>query len=302
MIENYKNTNLDHANRVDFVNSGVISFASRFISQPHHLECYLIANPFRKNVILNLNPQTNFSLEIINKIIAQDNYIIANKDKFKAEKAIYFLLLWEYLKKDENQNFISKSRANYLIELLNSISIDKIGSYLYDRFFAISNPNLFSKIQKSIEKSFEEQKEDKKYVENIISSIAFKNNINIKISSRIKSIYSISEKIRKKNLLIDQLNDLVGIRIITENEVCCYRILNQIIIKFDIIHDALKDYIACPKDNGYRSIHASILYNNKPIEIQIRSKDMHLAAEYGTACHNTYKNSDNLTIIQSYIE
>ena len=109
------------------------------------------------------------------------------------------------------------------------------------------------------------------------------------ILSRVKHRYSIHLKMQRKGISIDEVLDLLAVRIITDDKVRCYTILGLIHLHFQPLSSRFKDYIAVPKDNGYQTIHTSVFYNTAIFEIQIRTHDMHQTAELGVAAHWKYK-------------
>lgn len=111
----------------------------------------------------------------------------------------------------------------------------------------------------------------------------------IKIFSRVKHYYSIYLKMQRKGVNIDEVLDLLAIRILVENEIDCYKVLGFIHLEYKPLIARFKDYIATPKENGYQTIHTTVFYNSKIHEVQIRTFDMHNMAEYGIAAHWKYK-------------
>ncbi|CAO2202125.1 unnamed protein product [Urochloa humidicola] len=110
------------------------------------------------------------------------------------------------------------------------------------------------------------------------------------ISGRHKSLYSIYSKMIKKNLTMDDVHDIHGLRLVVETEQDCYRALDIVHKLWPRVTGRFKDYISHPKLNGYRSLHTVIMCEGvHPFEIQIRTKEMHLQAEYGFAAHWRYK-------------
>ena len=133
--------------------------------------------------------------------------------------------------------------------------------------------------------------------ENIIDEIRYElkkifleEDIFCKIDGRIKSPYSIWNKIKNKNISFEQLSDIMAFRIITNSTRECYRCLGIVHRRFSYIHGRFKDFISAPKSNGYRALHTSIMGpKNKKIEIQFRSNVMNQIADYGVASHWKYK-------------
>ncbi|KAG6428841.1 hypothetical protein SASPL_106880 [Salvia splendens] len=112
-------------------------------------------------------------------------------------------------------------------------------------------------------------------------------------SGRHKSLYSIYSKMSKKKLNMDEIHDIHGLRLIVESEEDCYKALSVVQQLWHVVPERFKDYIACPKCNGYQSLHTVVTGTDMvPLEVQIRTKEMHLQAEYGLAAHWRYKEGD----------
>jgi GTP diphosphokinase / guanosine-3',5'-bis(diphosphate) 3'-diphosphatase len=117
--------------------------------------------------------------------------------------------------------------------------------------------------------------------------------IPIKISGREKHPFSIWRKMQERHVAFEQLTDINAFRVITEDADACYRALGVLHRRWQMVPGRFKDFISTPKRNGYRSIHTTIMFaKNMRVEVQIRSKDMHKASEYGLAAHWAYKQSD----------
>ena len=133
--------------------------------------------------------------------------------------------------------------------------------------------------------------------ENIIDEIRYSlkkifsaENIECEIYGRIKTPYSIWNKIKRKEVSFEQLSDIMAFRIITNSTRECYKLLGLIHRKFPYIHGRFKDFISSPKNNGYRALHTSVIGpKNKKIEIQFRSNVMNQIGEFGVAAHWKYK-------------
>ena len=110
------------------------------------------------------------------------------------------------------------------------------------------------------------------------------------VDRRVKTTYSLYRKLLAKNWNIDEVYDIIALRIILKNKEDCYKVLGFIHAKWPPILYRFKDYIALPKSNDYQSLHTSIQIQNQAIEFQIKTDAMHQVAEFGTASHLMYKN------------
>ena len=115
------------------------------------------------------------------------------------------------------------------------------------------------------------------------------NTDNLKIFSRIKHHYSIYLKMQRKGVTIDEILDLLAIRILVDTPIECYDVLGHIHMKYKPLIARFKDYISTPKENGYQTIHTTVFYDSSIYEVQIRTFDMNKVAEYGVAAHWIYK-------------
>lgn len=171
-------------------------------------------------------------------------------------------------------------------------------SYIYPKDFKKINDYLIShdyQIQLTLNKFISK-------VEELMRQNGF-SDFEFKIRSRIKHKYSTFLKMHRKGITIDEVLDLFAIRVIVESEVDCYRVLGIIHLNFKPLIARFKDYVAIPKENGYKTIHTTVFDDSKIYEVQIRTKEMHKVAEYGIAAHWIYKsgikNSPNLDWLKS---
>lgn len=156
-----------------------------------------------------------------------------------------------------------------------------------------SNPDAYQQIKAVIS-----QKKDERaaYLENAVSKIqaeADKLGIQITITSRAKHFYSIYQKMRKRNKEAGELFDLLALRIICHKNSECYALVGIVHSLWKPLDGRFKDYIAMPKSNGYQSLHTTVMCEDRPLEIQIRTQKMHDIAEHGVASHWLYKKGSN---------
>lgn len=215
-----------------------------------------------------------------------------NIDCAKAEHKNALIIYLCYIKAliKDNQK-IANETAKYALNILNDLDNNLLKQNICDKLFKITNPLEFNKLSSLIleKQSLEQYLKLENELLNKIDLSLKDSNINHEISSRIKSIYSLHQKINNKNLALKQINDFLGIRIILDNIQDCYDTLSNLAKFFNLQIDKTKDYISYPKENGYQSLHLIIDSNSQPIEVQIRTKKMHQQCEFGSASHQKYK-------------
>jgi GTP pyrophosphokinase len=113
--------------------------------------------------------------------------------------------------------------------------------------------------------------------------------VKARVYGRPKHIYSIYQKIHQREVPFEEIRDLFGLRVLVNSVGDCYAVIGILHNKWNHIPEQFKDFIGLPKANGYRSLHTTILDRAQPVEIQIRTHEMHQIAEYGIAAHWRYK-------------
>jgi len=190
----------------------------------------------------------------------------------------------------EEQKRIATEVLDIYAPLAYRLGLDKIRVELEDLAFHTLNLRKYDEIANFLEESREKRE---KGIEEAIAKIKeiAKGKVKIiKIKGRPKHIHSIYKKLLKKGIRLNELYDLLGIRIVAEKIKDCYILLGLLHENFTPLEGRLKDYIANPKPNFYRSIHTAVkLPNNKIAEIQIRTQEMNEFAEEGVAGHWRYK-------------
>jgi len=170
------------------------------------------------------------------------------------------------------------------------LGIYKLKSELEDLSFEVLYPKQFAKITEMVQEKIIARQVQ---IDESIRIVAEKLNevkISADISGRSKSFYSIYNKISKQNRDIDDIYDLIAIRVIVEDVKSCYAVLGIIHSIWKPVPGRFKDYIANPKFNMYQALHTTIIgQRGDPLEIQIRTFEMHKFAEYGIAAHYKYK-------------
>ncbi len=188
------------------------------------------------------------------------------------------------------QQLISKETLDIYSPIANRLGLYKIKRELDDLSLKYLKPEVYKQIQKRID---ELRHEGEEYIQRIIEEInklLEENSIKGRVSGRIKGVYSIYTKMQKQKISLDQVYDIIAFRVIVDSIKDCYAVLGFIHGKWRPIQDRIKDYISSPKSNMYQSLHTTVIGpKGKPLEIQIRTYQMHYIAEYGIAAHWKYK-------------
>lgn len=162
-----------------------------------------------------------------------------------------------------------------------------------------TNPDAFQQIKAVISQKKEERAAYLASAVSKIQSEADKLGIKISITSRAKHFYSIYQKMRKRNKEPGELFDLLALRIICQKNEECYALVGIVHSLWKPLDGRFKDYIAMPKSNGYQSLHTTVMCEDRPLEIQIRTQKMHDIAEHGVASHWLYKKGTNHDLVNS---
>ena len=184
---------------------------------------------------------------------------------------------------------------NLYVPLSYAVGVGDMGRKIEDLAFKKLHPKKHRKIVAYL-KALNYQESDLLNLRENLESFLKKNRIEILISGRIKRPYSIWQKMRSKRIPLRNVTDIMAIRIIARHIDECYKVLELLSSVYNFHPESFKDYIKNPKDNGYQSLHAVFdLPNNKKIEVQIRTYDMHVNAECINASHWYYKYHHLLT-------
>lgn len=203
----------------------------------------------------------------------------------------------EFLPKEKRQRFVRETLEIYA-PIANRLRLGRIKGELEDWAFKYADPeefrwlnNLTMKLYASREQTLEKIKEE------IKKSLEQENIKVYSIHDRTKHLYSLYNKMKKNNLDINQVYDLVALRIIVPEISDCYAVLGIIHRKYRPLKGRIKDYIAQPKPNGYQSLHTTVFAEDGQIvEFQIRTPKMHEEAEFGLAAHWHYKEKGSFQI------
>lgn len=200
----------------------------------------------------------------------------------------------------EKQRRIAKETLDIYAPIANRLGLNDIYQELEDLSFQYLYPMRFRAISKAIMAARGNRKEVVTKILDAIKQQLKTVNIDAEVSGREKHLYSVYKKMSGKTTAFSQIYDIYGFRVIVKDLSACYMALGIIHGLYKPIASKFKDYIAIPKANGYQSLHTTLFGPfGTPIEVQIRSQEMHSIAEAGVAAHWLYKASDaQLTVLQ----
>ncbi|MGN1125731.1 MAG: RelA/SpoT family protein [Candidatus Gastranaerophilaceae bacterium] len=190
----------------------------------------------------------------------------------------------------EKQKRIAQETLDIFAPLANRLGIGKIKAELEDLSLRYLHPDQYYEIVQLVSQTRDEREATVKVLMDKIAHDVKANGINAQITGRAKHYYSIYSKMKRLNISFHDLYDITAVRVIVDTERECYEVLGLIHSQFKPIPGRFKDYIAMPKGNFYQSLHTSVIGPKmRPLEVQIRTHQMHEVAEYGVAAHWRYK-------------
>ena len=256
-------------------------------------------------------------VEGVTKISVFENQAIADQDKKKFTKAENFRKLIIATSKDirvllvkiadrlhnmrtinylkDNNKKIRKAQETMEIyaPLADRMGMNRIRDELEDLSFEVLNNEARTLIKNRLDEIKYNNLINFKSLSEEFTKILNTSNIEVKIFGREKTPFSIWRKIQKKRTSLEQITDIIGFRVIVDSVTDCYKALGVFHSKWNCIPGRFKDYISSPKINRYQSLHTAIIGPNKrPIEIQLRTMQMHEFAQRGIAAHWKYKSNE----------
>ena len=194
----------------------------------------------------------------------------------------------EYLA-PERQQRIARETLDIYAPVANRLGMGLIRGELEDLAFRYLEPEAFLELQKKVASK---QKVFDKFLQEVQDAIREKmveNGIPAEVQGRTKRLYSLHLKIQKQQRNLDQIYDLLAVRVITDTVKNCYAALGVIHQIWRPVPGRFKDYIAMPRPNLYQSLHTTVIHAGQPFEVQIRTQEMHRIADQGVAAHWKYK-------------
>src|SRR5579863_172911 len=195
----------------------------------------------------------------------------------------------EYLPPEKRERIAAETLEIYA-PIAHRLGMGKIRGELEDLAFRYLEPEAFEDVQKAVESR---RKVSEEFLTEVCAQVEAKmkeHSIPAHIEGRIKRLFSIWQKLKRQQITIDQVYDLLAIRIITDSVKNCYAALGVIHNTWRPVPGRIKDFIAIPRPNLYQSLHTSVIGpHGQPFEVQIRTDEMHRVAEEGIASHWKYK-------------
>ncbi len=190
----------------------------------------------------------------------------------------------------ERQLAIAKETLEIYAPLAHRLGIYQVKRELEDLSFKVLDPEMFEEIKQRVRKKLPEREQIISNALEALTERLKKDKVEATLKGRPKHFYSIYEKMQRKNIALDQLYDLLALRVIVKTVAECYQVLGIVHTMWKPIPGQFDDYIANPKRNMYQSLHTTVVGpDGEPLEIQIRTWEMHYYAEYGIAAHWNYK-------------
>jgi GTP pyrophosphokinase len=188
------------------------------------------------------------------------------------------------------QQKIARETLDIYAPIAHRLGMGKIRGELEDLAFQYVDPISYNQVKEAIESRRKEGEAFLAEVQGIIEQKLKENKIQARVEARIKRIFSIWQKLQRQHISVDQIYDMFALRIITQSETDCYAVLGIIHNQWRPVPGRIKDFIAIPRNNFYKSLHTTVISEKgHAFEVQIRTEEMHKMAEEGIAAHWKYK-------------
>lgn len=232
----------------------------------------------------NYLPQTKDNLSKLLIAIGQDVRVII----IKLADRLHNLSTLQHMPKDK-QIKIARESLEVFAPMADRLGMGRVRMQMEELAFSYLDPVEFRKLQNLMKKRLGKSTRKLGIVRLEVEKALLSNTIKAEINGRVKSIYSLYCKLKKVNGNIDDIYDLMALRIVVETKEECYRVLGLLHSLYQPMISRIKDYIAIPKPNGYQSLHTTVITQTKQIvEFQIRTREMHEFAERGLAASFHY--------------
>jgi GTP pyrophosphokinase len=219
--------------------------------------------------------------------MAQDPRVVI----IKLADRLHNLQTLNHIKDPEKQSRIAIESLEIYAPIAHRLGIGKLKGSIEDHAFQYAYPKEYALTQKLIKTETRKNKQLlEKITRKILTQLAEKGVRVVKVDHRVKHLYSMWKKLKHYNMSVEKIYDIAALRIQVPRVEDCYTALGIVHESWKPVPGRIKDYIATPKPNGYQSLHTTVFTgNDRMIEVQIRTPEMHHDAEYGMASHVLYK-------------
>ena len=190
----------------------------------------------------------------------------------------------------ERQQKIARETLDIYAPIAHRLGMGKIRGELEDLAFQYVDPISYHQVKEAIESCRKEGEAFLAEVQKVIQHKLHENKIQARVEARIKRMYSVWQKLQRQRISVDQIYDMLALRVITQSESDCYAVLGILHALWRPVPGRIKDFIAIPRNNFYKSLHTTVISEKgHAFEVQIRTEEMHKMAEEGIAAHWKYK-------------
>lgn len=234
--------------------------------------------------LTNYLPQTKDNLSKLLIAVGQDVRVII----IKLADRLHNMSTLQHMK-PEKQIKIARESLEVFAPMADRLGMGRVRMQIEELAFSYLEPEEFKHLKTLMQKRLGKSTRKLGLVRSEVEAELKKHNISFEVNGRVKSIYSLHKKMKKVDNNIDDIYDLMALRVIVENKEDCYRVLGILHSMYQPMISRIKDYIAIPKPNGYQSLHTTVITPSKQIvEFQIRTFGMHEYAERGLAASFHY--------------
>jgi guanosine-3',5'-bis(diphosphate) 3'-pyrophosphohydrolase len=195
----------------------------------------------------------------------------------------------------EKQQRIARETLDVYAPIAHRLGMGLIRGELEDLSFRYLDANDYLELQKSVASRSKSLEKFLLEAQSAIRRKLVENGVPAEVEARVKRLYSIHQKTKRQERTIEQIYDLLAVRIITDSVRNCYGALGVVHEIWRPVPGRFKDYIAMPRPNLYQSLHTTVMHEGQPFEVQIRTQDMHRLAEQGVAAHWKYKDGKQVS-------
>ena len=268
------------------------SITSQDIEKKFGKEIAILVDGVTKLTRMNFKSKEEHQAESLRKMflaMAEDIRVVL----IKLADRLHNMRTLSYLK-EEKRKEKSKETLDIYAPLAHRLGMSRIKWELEDLSFRHLQPEVYYEISRKVAANRKTREKEIKNAINLLNDKLSEQGIDAEIYGRPKHLHSIYQKMKRKEIDFSEVYDLTAIRIIVDSVRECYEVLGLVHEKWKPIPGRFKDYIAMPKSNMYQSLHTTVIGpNGDPLEVQIRTPEMHRTAEYGIAAHWRYKGGES---------